>query len=101
MRFQTHLIDREDREGAALRGIGELDGARVLEIGCGNGRLTFGYAHAARSVLAIDESDGAIGEARGALPAPLAKRVRFEVGSILDFDSPPGSFDVGVFSHSL
>ncbi len=51
MRFQSHVIDPE-RAVTAL--CGNLDGARVIEIGCGDGRLTFRYAAAARSVLAID-----------------------------------------------
>ena len=64
MRFQTHVIDPEGVEGAALRAIGKLEGARVLEVGCGNGRLTFGYAAAARSVLAIDSSAETIANVR-------------------------------------
>jgi 2-polyprenyl-3-methyl-5-hydroxy-6-metoxy-1,4-benzoquinol methylase len=100
VRFQTHLIDREGAEGGALRAIGKLDGARVCELGCGDGRLTFGYAAAARSVLAIDTSEAAIARARDVLPADLAKRVRFEVGSALDLDQS-ARFDVVLFSHSL
>ncbi len=95
------MIDREGAEVAALRAIGKLDGARVLEVGCGDGRLTFGYAAAARSVLAIDASEEAIAKARDALPADLFERVRFEVGSALELDQRPASFDAGLFSHSL
>ena len=101
VRFQTHVVDPEGAEVAALRAIGNLDGARVLEIGCGDGRLTLCYAAAAHSVLAIDPSDEAIAKARGALPADLVERVRFEVGSALELDQPPASFDVGLFTHSL
>lgn len=86
---------------AALQAIGNLDGARVIEIGCGEGRLTFRYAAAARSVLAIDSSASAIATARDALPADLAERVRFEVGTALELDYPAASFDVGLLSHSL
>jgi ubiquinone/menaquinone biosynthesis C-methylase UbiE len=53
VRFETHVIDPE-AEMAALRELGGLEGARVLEVGCGDGRLTFRYTPAARSVLAID-----------------------------------------------
>jgi len=86
---------------AALRAIGCLDDARVLEIGCGDGRLTFGYAAAARSVLAIDPSEEAIAKARSTLPAGLAETVHFKVGSALELDQPPASFDAGLLSHSL
>jgi len=100
VRFQTHVID-PGVETAALREIAALDGARVLEIGCGDGRLTFRYAAAARSVTAIDPSEQAIVRARRAMPADLAARVRFEVGSALELDQPPASFDVALFSHSF
>ncbi|MGH7947718.1 MAG: class I SAM-dependent methyltransferase [Candidatus Binataceae bacterium] len=101
MRFQSHMIDPEGAELAALRELGGLDGARVLEIGCGDGRLTFGYARTARSVFAIDPSDKAVAKARNMLPADLAERVRFEVGSALELDQAPASFDVCLLSHSL
>jgi ubiquinone/menaquinone biosynthesis C-methylase UbiE len=100
VKFETHVIDPE-AEMAALRTLGGLDGARVLEIGCGDGRLTFRYAPAARSVLAIDPRAKAIAKARDILPVESAEGVRFEIGSALEFDQPPASFDVGLLSHSL
>ena len=101
MRFQTYVIDPEAAEMAALRALGGIANARVLEIGCGDGRLTFRYAPAANSVLAIDSRDEAIAKAKSTLPADLAEQVRFEVGSALELDQPPASFDVGLLSHSL
>jgi ubiquinone/menaquinone biosynthesis C-methylase UbiE len=95
------MIDPEGVEAAALEAIGNLGGACVLEIGCGDGRLTFAYASAARSVLALDPSEKAIAKARSALPENLAECVRFEVGSALELDPPPASFDVCLLSHSL
>ncbi len=86
---------------AALRALGGLDGARVLEIGCGDGRLTSLYAQVARSVLAIDPRAEAIAKARDRLSVESAKRVRFEIGSALELDQPPSSFDIGLLSHSL
>ena len=100
MRFETHVIDPE-AEMAALRELGGFDDARVLEIGCGDGRLTFRYAAAARSVLAIDPRAEAIAKATDMLPVESAERVRFEVGSALKLDQPPASFDVALLSHSL
>lgn len=100
MRFETHVIDPE-AEMAALRELGGLDGARVLEIGCGDGRLTFRYAPATRSVLAIDPCAKAIAKARDMLPMESAEQVRFEIGSALELDQPPASFDVALLSHSL
>jgi 2-polyprenyl-3-methyl-5-hydroxy-6-metoxy-1,4-benzoquinol methylase len=54
-------IDPEGEEIAALAAfVPTLDGARVVEIGCGDGRLTRRYARRAASVLAIDPDEAAI-----------------------------------------
>ena len=48
---------RSDPEGAetdALARLAPVDGLRVLELGCGDGRLTLRYADSAASVLAVD-----------------------------------------------
>jgi ubiquinone/menaquinone biosynthesis C-methylase UbiE len=52
-------------------------------------------------VLAIDQRAEAIVLARNRLPTDLAGRVRFEVGSALELDQPPESFDAALLSHSL
>ncbi len=101
LRFETHVIDPEGAEIKALRALGSLDGARVLEIGCGEGRLTVLFAPIARSVVALEPRAEAIAKARRNLPGGLARRVRFEIGSILERDYAPASFDVALFSHSL
>ena len=88
-------------ELAALHGVGGLDGARVLEVGCGEGRLTLQYAARAASVLGIDPEKDLIEKAQERLPAALAERVRFEVGSAVDLQQPPAAFDAIFLSHSL
>ena len=88
-------------ELAALRWVGGLESARVLEIGCGDGRLTFQYGAGAASVLGIDSDEESIATARERLPAALAGRVRFEVASAVDLEQPPAAFDAVFLSHSL
>jgi ubiquinone/menaquinone biosynthesis C-methylase UbiE len=46
--------DPEGTEARTLHQFVELAGQRVLEIGCGDGRLTWKYAKSARRVLGID-----------------------------------------------
>ncbi|HZY41350.1 MAG TPA: class I SAM-dependent methyltransferase, partial [Anaerolineae bacterium] len=46
--------DPEDTETAALLDFADFTGKRVLEIGCGDGRLTWRYAAGAAHVTAID-----------------------------------------------
>jgi ubiquinone/menaquinone biosynthesis C-methylase UbiE len=100
LRFQIDVVDPK-AEMEALQALGGFEGVRVLEIGCGDGRLTFCYQQAVHSVLAIDPSAKAIAKARGRLRVESAACVRFEVGSALELDQPPASFDVALLSHSL
>jgi ubiquinone/menaquinone biosynthesis C-methylase UbiE len=46
--------DPEQNEIRALHRLVNFDDQRVIEIGCGNGRLTWRYARTARQVVAID-----------------------------------------------
>src|SRR5713101_5663144 len=54
-------LDPEGNETAALdQLLPDLRGLHVLEVGCGDGRLTCRYAERAASVLAIDPDPAAI-----------------------------------------
>ena len=72
---------------------------RVLEMGCGDGRFTFLYAHAAAYVLGIDPKRDEIRDARRARPTPLTRRVKFRVAGTIT--PPRRPFDVALFSWSL
>jgi 2-polyprenyl-3-methyl-5-hydroxy-6-metoxy-1,4-benzoquinol methylase len=72
----------------------------VLEVGCGDGRLTWLYAPRARSVLGIDPDEEQIALARADTPPELADRVRFEIGEAEDL-SRTAVFDVAFLSWSL
>jgi len=94
-----------DPEGHEIDALAELvptlDGARVLEVGCGNGRLTRRYAHRARSVVAFDQDEAAIATFRGAIPGTLRERLDVRVGSVATIELPPQVFDVVLLSWSL
>ena len=94
-------LDPEGAETAALARLAPVDGLRVLELGCGDGRLTFRYAGAAASVLAVDSDPELIGVARSALPAALADRVSFAAVGAAEVDAPRASFDLALFAWSL
>ena len=91
------MIDPEGVEAQLLSSL-EFDGKRVLELGCGDGRVTWLYAHRAASVLALDPDEEAIGEAR---VANELAHVRFKVASAIELEVPPASFELALFSWSL
>lgn len=95
------VIDPEGVEIAALGDVVDFAGLRVLELGCGDGRLTRWYATAAKSVLAVDPDKELVREARLLLPAKLRSRVRFAVAGATDFRVPRSSVDLVFFSWSL
>ena len=74
---------------------------RVLEVGCGDGRLTLQYAAAAASVLAIDPDPQSIDEALWQQDAGGIHNVDFHVGSIEGLPEEGAPFDVALFSWSL
>lgn len=95
---------RIDPEGAEVRALAQrapVDGLRVLELGCGNGRLTFRYAAAAASVLAVDPDEERIESARATLPPELMRSITFAVAGAADVEAPRASFDLALFSSSL
>jgi len=100
---ETSLL-REDPEGVErkeLERVASFRGKDVLEIGCGDGRLTFQYAESANKVVAIDPSRKAISEARKNIPRRLASKIRFRVGRGESLSLPNETFDVVFFSWSL
>lgn len=64
------MVSREDHQGnllPALEQVARLDGATVVEMGAGSGRLTRLIAHRAASVLALDLSWAMLHEAQRTL----------------------------------
>jgi 2-polyprenyl-3-methyl-5-hydroxy-6-metoxy-1,4-benzoquinol methylase len=96
-------IDPENNETRALFDLVDFTGRRVLEIGCGNGRLTWRYARKAAHVTAIDPYADWIAQAQEALPAELHHRIEFHAMALADFAAAgePSAFDVVLLSWSL
>src|SRR5712692_6539988 len=100
-RLVTRVLDPEGAHLAALRRLADFRGRRVLELGCGDGRLTVGIATNAASVLAFDPDAEAVERARSFLPAELAERVSYQVASGKEIELERLSFDLALFSWSL
>jgi 2-polyprenyl-3-methyl-5-hydroxy-6-metoxy-1,4-benzoquinol methylase len=96
-------VDPENNETRSLFQIARLEGGEVLEVGCGDGRLTWRYASRAAHVIAIDPYEPSILRARDSLPRELLATVEFRPAAFEDFaTSCAGSrFDTVILSWSL
>ncbi len=99
----TIKVDPENNEPNALFALADFNGRRVLEIGCGDGRLTWRYADKAAYVIAIDPFEGSITRAKENTPDELKSCVEFRHVSFADFAaaSESSTFDVAILSWSL
>jgi 16S rRNA A1518/A1519 N6-dimethyltransferase RsmA/KsgA/DIM1 with predicted DNA glycosylase/AP lyase activity len=89
--------DPELHEIAALEAVvPSFRGCRVLEIGCGNGRLTRRYSLTTKSVIAIDPNEDAIARLAGTLPNVDARALGVD-----ELALSPNSVDIVLFAWSL
>lgn len=95
------LRDPEGHEIGALSALASFEGLDVLEIGAGDGRLTWPLARAARTWLAVEPDAEAMAAARAALPAALAGRVELREDDVLTMPLPDDAFDLALLSRSL
>ena len=98
------MTRRVDPEGIELRTLGRLaplDGLHVLELGCGDGRLTVQLARAAASVCAVDPDEERVADARRSLPRELAAKVSFTVAGAAEVEPARRHFDLALFAWSL
>jgi ubiquinone/menaquinone biosynthesis C-methylase UbiE len=97
-------MQRRDDDGVEEAGIAalvSLDGKRVLEVGCGKGRLTALAAARASSVYAFDPSAENVADAKAALTSEQRRRVRFAVHDAEALDVERERFDVALCGWSL
>jgi ubiquinone/menaquinone biosynthesis C-methylase UbiE len=94
-------IDPEESEFEALLALaGDLTGQRVLEVGCGNGRITTHLAPHAAHITAIDPNEDRIAIAKANLPPELTHKISY-LNLPLE-ELPPGElFDMVLLSWSL
>ena len=97
----ARTLDPEGAHLAALKRLADFDGRRVLEMGCGEGRLTQGIALDAAFVVAFDPDAASVAAAQASLPTDLAERVAFTVALAEEIEIERGAFDLVVFSWSL
>jgi len=95
------VLDPEQAHIGALLRLADFRGREVLELGCGDGRLTVEIAGDAARVLAFDPDAEAVGRARRSLPPELSRRIDYRVASGRELELAPMSFDIALFTWSL
>jgi 2-polyprenyl-3-methyl-5-hydroxy-6-metoxy-1,4-benzoquinol methylase len=99
----TIRSDPENNEIRALFDLVDFSGGAVLEVGCGDGRLSRRYAEAAAHVTGIDPFEQAIRRAKANQPDSLRSQVEFHNIDFEDFAAARESdtFDIAILSWSL
>lgn len=103
----TNLIDMPSDypapgvEVALMHRFVDFAGRRVLEIGCGDGRLTRDYAGVASSVVAVEPDAAKVRFARRMAAREGLSKVSFRVGAAERVRFDGGPFDIALFSWSL
>jgi len=98
----TLVMDPAGDEIRALRKVLHWRGKSVLEVGCGDGRLTLRLAGlGAEHITAFDPDPKSIRTARKNLPNQYKERIRYLVGNAEHVRQRAGLFDVVVFSWVL
>lgn len=93
------IIDPEEHEVAALAArLPSVDACRVVEIGCGDGRLTRRYSGRVGSVLAIDPDEADVETFRR---SGVDANVDLRAIAIDRLELPDASVDAVLFSWAL
>lgn len=93
--------DPERNETKYLRLFADFKGKRVLEIGCGEGRLTWQYAKETGTTIAIDPDRDALRIANVDRPAALDHKALFSCAAAESLPFSRETFDIAVLAWSL
>lgn len=93
--------DPEGFEKKHLDSIVDLNGKRILEVGCGEGRLTWKYASASSLTIGFDPDHSALRVARADSSSDLHDKVRFACASAKNIPFRKETFDIAILAWSL
>ena len=91
----------DEVEQRTIHGLTDFHDKDIVEIGCGDGRMTRRFAGEAASVLAFDPKEAEIATAKERTPDTLKSIVSFRVADISAIDLPKTGHDVAIISWSL
>jgi len=93
--------DSERNETKHLHRFADFTEKRVLEIGCGEGRLTWQYAKETRVTFATDLDADALRVATIDRPADLESRVYFSLAKSEQLPFSKQTFDLAILAWSF
>ena len=93
--------DPEGFEKKILHKYADFANKSVLEIGCGEGRLTWKYADAPNLTVGFDPDHEALCVARADAPSALREHVHFAQASASHIPFSKEKFDIAILAWSL
>ena len=97
----TLFKDPEGNEKKHLHRSVNFNSKRVLEIGCGEGRLTWQYASASSLTIGLDSDKNALRVASIDRPTKLDNKVHFSTAQAEYLPFRKETFDIAVLAWSL
>lgn len=98
------MANERDPVGAEPRAIlaaADFEHSRILEVGCGDGRLTLRYAKASPWVVGIDTARDEVLSAATACDSDPRRRVTFLCASATALPFHDETFHIALFASSL
>lgn len=93
--------DSERNESNYLHQFADFTNKRVLEVGCGEGRMTWQYAKKTHTTIGIDTDTDALRVAKVDRPADLEHKVLFTSAASEYLPFSKETFDIAVLAWSL
>lgn len=93
--------DPERNESKYLHTFADFTNKRVIEIGCGEGRMTWQYAKAAQTTIGVDPDKDALRVAEVDRPSGLEHKVLFACAASEYLPFSKETFDIAILAWSL
>lgn len=97
----TVFKDIENNEKKYLHQFADFANSHVLEIGCGEGRLTWQFAHPSSLTVGLDPDHDALRVASVDAPHELKKKVHFAGAQAEHLPFSKNTFDLAVLAWSF